>query len=117
MSLIDDIKRDREAGTPGRWVAESSPITSSINAPDAEKYTDIGYLSLGDHAGNARRIARVPDMEDALLAADRLADAYDELVDAYENSSPFMGEIGQDRLMAAERGIKQAAAAYREATK
>ena len=80
MSMIDDIKRDREAGTPGPWAvcgdgARVKPVphdqwlqpiadVSSEIRWDNETWGNLGRVSL-----NARRIARVPDMEAALIEA------------------------------------------------
>ena len=87
-NLIDDIKRDREAGTPGVWsVCEYDggdvdhwAAMPSVQAEDKydcaivhwDGFTQRFWRSAnGDcqiHA-NARRIARVPAMEAAILAA------------------------------------------------
>lgn len=100
-SLIDQIRADREAGTPGEWFSEgetgprsqwdgATPATigvwsqhrldAAIEAeesnpdcvadPDDEKW----ILGVWGKAGaedqvNARRIARVPDLEAAYLAS------------------------------------------------
>ena len=80
MSLIDDIKRDRENGTPGPWVAKwpvspDHPFIESVcnfaEKPSGDEY----YMNVNGlcEAQDARRIARVPEMEAALLAADELA--------------------------------------------
>lgn len=81
MTLIDDIKRDREAGTPGDWSAPEKYL-SEVEAESGDtiascwhehavgqKITLNGVLScsLQESASNARRIARVPAMEEALL--------------------------------------------------
>jgi hypothetical protein len=84
MSMIDDIKRDREDGTPGPWVAKW-PVRSDHPFIDAkcnfaEKPSGGAYymnVSGLCEAQDARRIARVPDMEAALLAAQMLVDALD----------------------------------------
>lgn len=89
MSLIDDIKRDREAGTPGPWKLETVPTSCGVchrvgEWPSRGAHKTSGACLYEDYppttaAGNtetysnARRIARVPDLEAALLAADELA--------------------------------------------
>lgn len=88
-NLIDDIKRDLEAGTPGPWTAsdwnlddgpemttvgrvykeEVTPRRSSI-WPGGIAHERVAETSDGANPlADARRIARVPAMEDALLAA------------------------------------------------
>ncbi len=103
MSLIDDIKRDREAGTPGPWSGHNMvhadgqrPMTAeeigeyvmnSVKMGDPNRFLfvsgkhddggacDICHTGNGPRGpANTRRIARVPDMEAALLAAEELAD-------------------------------------------
>jgi hypothetical protein len=87
MSLIDDIKRDRENGTPGPWVAKwpvspDHPFIESVcnfaEKPSGDEY----YMNVNGlcEAQDARRIARVPEMEAALLAADELADAVSDFL-------------------------------------
>ena len=116
MSLIDDIKRDREAGTRGPWAWEVSKVSQSVelcggrgasdltvmsfkrwglqkaapvfwfwkgNVSDEPKRADeiavpadgrqhhASWFQRIDHP-DARRIARVPDLEAALLAADEI---------------------------------------------
>ena len=75
MSMIDDIKRDREAGTQGPWKHGST--VGGWDAVTCEGPTPIAVLALNEPV-NATRIARVPDMEAALIAAEELADAVDE---------------------------------------
>lgn len=100
MSLIDDIKRDREAGTKGPWELrsfQSGTVQVMIREwqdgkPDPTRdgsmygyhsaymtMYNIGWQDEGaiyrEKRANASRIARVPDMEAALLAAEELEDA------------------------------------------
>lgn len=122
MSLIDDIRADREKGTPGPWrygraakpqdgaydwgvkgyveghfevVAEAFGRSSETHYPPAET--------------NARRIARVPQMEAALLAAKELAEASKALCDENQVRS------GLARYETKKR-FETALAAFREAT-
>lgn len=74
MTLIDDIKRDREAGTPGPWFFHRDELMHEVHPMGS--YDLIGIFTQDDTGntwqadeGNARRIARVPAMEEALLAA------------------------------------------------
>lgn len=122
MSLIDDIKRDREAGTPGPWALETVPTSCGVchkigewpsrgqhKFSSACVYEDYPPTTLG-HASepqsNARRIARVPELEAAVLAAEDLAEA----VDARRNAG---SSICYDDAFELETA---ALAAYRKAT-
>lgn len=117
MSLIEDIKRDHEAGTRGPWFAER----------DAYEDHGFGWFISGDgycradivgpiiHTeANAHRIARVPEMEAALMAADELAAEMDRLM-------PVIGEAIEARGLGTPYGIATAnkaratLAAYRKA--
>ena len=90
-NLIDDIKRDRETGTSGPWVAKKSAFEVFNVDHGSMKYeitadlTLIAALYSSDIDANARRIARVPAMEAALLAA----------VDALEALKFAMGPDGE----------------------
>ena len=97
MSLIDDVKRDREAGTDGPWHCHFGDEGAKCNCQYVlAEYGGMGSIATldvcedmagywGDDNGpdepqskaNARRICRVPDMEAALLAADEHARASD----------------------------------------
>lgn len=111
MSLIDDIKRDREAGTKGPWSGHNMvhadgqrPMTAeeigeyvmnSVKMGDPNRFLfvsgkhddggdcDICHTGNGPRGpANTRRIARVPDMEAALLAAEELAEAVESVGEA-----------------------------------
>jgi hypothetical protein len=89
MTLIDDIKRDREAGTPDLAAA----------------YCDWGLYSANQVFADCARQARVPDMEAALIAADELARAIDkEELTAMKWAVSISDEV------------QKALAAYRKAT-
>jgi len=71
MNLIDQIKADREAGTRGPW-AQSRYEFGRIVGPRsavADCYGRFSGIWTNVVEANARRIARVPDMEAALIAA------------------------------------------------
>lgn len=115
MTMIDDIKRDREAGTPGPWKATRNTAFWEIEVPEAWGQVEPGVLpySIGDVCAsdpgdtkglqelNARRIARVPDMEAALIAADELATRVQQQQDGWPMRTDY---------------ITDALAAYRKAT-
>ena len=117
MSLIDDIKRDREAGTQGPWVvAKDRNKVRRIFAGDSGPQVATASVfanwmpverSAEAHATadvNARRIARVPEMEAALIEAAKLADALEAYMRA--GAGPLTGWID----------VEDALAAYRKAT-
>ena len=92
-NLIDDIRRDREAGTPGPWVYDKY---SSLKSPNG---LAVSVWGLGishscrdaDTEANARRFSRVPQMEDALLAA---VSEIKRLHKEMERAADTFGEIG-----------------------
>jgi len=78
MKLIEQIKRDREAGTPGPWDNTGThglPTEFGVYAPAGRSVCSTGSYNDGlagtyfENCCNATRIARVPAMEEALLAA------------------------------------------------
>lgn len=101
MTLIEQIKADRGAGTAGPWVIDDGYITTI-------KYFIAVCSVSGGVPADKRRIARVPDMEEALLAADELAKAVD-----HERNMPCQDIDMQLRAIAS---VNDALAAYRKAT-
>ena len=88
MSLLDEIKRDMEQGTPGPW------HTSDLDAREIEaedgKALGGAYGRDDETFANASRCARVPDMEKALLAAEELAKAAEsQTSDGWPSISPW----------------------------
>lgn len=76
MSLIEKIKADREAGTPGPFVISFESIDPEwcvVTTAGGSIFANVH--SAGNGETNARRIARVPEMEASLLAAEELAQA------------------------------------------
>jgi hypothetical protein len=92
--LLQDIAAlvaDREAGTQGPWVAESWHVQQNgqlyyqiTDGSDAIMQNQFCWCQ-GSQDANARRIARVPDMEAALIAQDaelkRLREALETIRD------------------------------------
>lgn len=70
MTLIEQIKADREAGTPGDWSVD-------WNGADFWVGPATVYGGWSKPAADTSRIARVPNIEAALLAADELAQLMD----------------------------------------
>ena len=108
MSMIEDIKRDREAGTPGPW-RTSKVNPSRVFGPDSQPVMDRDptFSQEVKFEANARRIARIPDLEAALLAADELARAVDGLHDSTGLSSLALTEALAAYRRATGEGEKQ----------
>lgn len=77
MSMIEDIKRDREAGTPGPWSAFTDDTAPHTNIVSPVPHTSCVFSLAGrdKRHPDIDRLCRVPDMEAALIAAEELADA------------------------------------------
>ena len=120
MTLIDDIRKDREppqvkrlSGQEWSVVPGQSPGTLYVRGPS---FTTMVITTASDLSGedyiarnaDARRIARVPDMEAALLAAEELAQAVGDW------SMPR----GSNGMTSPDEGhpLMAALAAYRKAT-
>ena len=83
MSMIDDIKRDLEAGTQGPWIQHKDTYSGSYEVkkagPEKNPFRQSVLLArvfrptdLPNSHPDASRIARVPDLEAALIAAERM---------------------------------------------
>ncbi|SLN74894.1 hypothetical protein ROJ8625_04122 [Roseivivax jejudonensis] len=109
MSLIDDIRKDREAGTPGPWSAFTDDNKPHTNIVSPTPVTQCVFSLNGRHKRETdiRRIARVPDMEAALLAAEGLASCVESLDDPRneEEANEIYGA-----MLAALRRYREAAA-------
>lgn len=121
MSLIEYIRADRAKGTPGDWAVADETLIAVDNGqiegvyPDYYRYgaivADVRVGIKLPHEANARRIARVPQYEAALEAAERLARELGGLLSAFNDG---MREVaGNSNVNAAQEAL----AAYREAVK
>jgi len=114
MSIFDDIRKDREAGTPGPWgLSEAVHVwvmAGNLHVATIPRATD------GDWSpANARRIARVPRLERIALAAEELAEAADWFrasTDAYMKNG---GADNAERSILAESAFVKSFAAFRAA--
>jgi len=68
------LKKDREAGTPGPWGCKDGDIVPVGRDTDDV----ISTLYQGTPDADARRIARVPDLEALALAGRELAEAVEQ---------------------------------------
>lgn len=84
MSLLDDIRRDMAQGTPGPW-CNSQLDAREIEVAESGQPVGETYGRNDETLANARRCARVPDMEKALLA---WADAMRKADEAIEMGDP-----------------------------
>lgn len=137
MNLIDQIKSDREAGTPGPWSGHNmihadrgtqmTPdeiglyVAHSVRIGDPSRFLFVSgkHADGGDcdvcHTGNGprgpantRRIARVPDMEAALLSAAELAD--DDLLEQMISDIMHVGGSVRDAAEYISAALKNALA-------
>ena len=118
MSIFDDIRRDREAGTPGPWESIDGQIWSTLGDEPKDAYYYIDCLcDVRSNSGwpkykkfpvfaNAARIARTPILEDIALAAEDAIAAM-ELAEAQLIAHGFDGHGS---------GLTAALAKLREAT-
>jgi hypothetical protein len=90
MSIFDDIKKDRETGTPGLFRTGDRHSDNSVYSQDGETLVANTHGSqrnfdrdqqLAEQDANARRIARVPQLEAIALAAEELAGHFENLLD------------------------------------
>ena len=103
MNMIEQIKADREQEQPGPWNVTDGMQSGPIEVAGCVIAHFSNYSDAPPHRRvNTLRIARVPDMEVALIAADELANAVD-----------FMNETG---CQTAVRQLMMCLADYRAAT-
>ena len=75
MNMIEQIKTDVERGRGNKW--RLLDTMGSVTVMDGTcEVLSYHYSPCRENRANASRIARVPDMEAALLAADRFVTAY-----------------------------------------
>ncbi len=102
---IADIIADRDAGTPGPWEWDQMLYPSYLSNPSDEYvFTYIDYEGMhfegtdATKAANARRIARVPDMEAALIAQtaeiERLRGALEKAADSLGWAEAHLEDAG-----------------------
>jgi len=90
------LEKDRETGTPGPWRSGVPDFYPGLDGPlpvlvyTAEAVEEAIVSGAGRAAGraNARRLARVPDLEALALAGRELAEAL-SVLDASGSSNPL----------------------------
>lgn len=113
MSIIDDIKADRKAGTGGDWrLAKVGRTTISETSVEGDRFvcTTGGYADGKpktpiENAVNARRIARVPQLEAIVLAAD----LFDQAFEDFERSGCQSSVANLMRVRGIYQKLKEAA--------
>lgn len=118
---------DKEAGTPGPWYAESGHVQQNgqlywqvTDGSDAIMQNQFCWCQ-GSQDANARRIARVPDLEDAVIALQaevarlstppddaEVADLAERLRDTAEMHREDADEAGEYGKIMAEELAKEA---------
>jgi len=129
MSLIDDIRRDREACLLEGWTQSHREVNDGFRTqvfptddPDNtiatihwhSVKTETGFRTDREKLG--RRIARVPQMEAALLAAEELAKAADDLCERYLEIATGPEDISRSDVDVDYVSALRKVAAYRAAT-
>lgn len=76
---IEQLRADMEAGTPGSWAVKyDAGETHIIAAGDSIMCDMIHYRWVPEKMADWRRIARLPDLEAAFLAAQDMATVMEE---------------------------------------
>ena len=103
MNMIDQIKADREKRIlGGPWRVLKGKYSLQVHS-DRHWIANIKCESCPAYEeSTARRIARVPDMEAALIAAEELANAY-ALYESRANADDPAGWAAMDNALAAFR--------------
>jgi hypothetical protein len=93
--MIEQTKADRDAGTPGPWTDDKKTHDQPyLSIKIGKKFHTVCTIWIDDapvedfnseQEVNARRIARVPDMESRILADAEVIKAAEELADNYES--------------------------------
>lgn len=127
---IEQLKADIEAGTPGPWTyrphryddwglirgGDDYPVASASTCRASDREKDKHRTNKTDPSfNNARRIARVPDMEARILSdADRIAALEAKVAEAYdEGAADLLTCISENKYVAS--GDKRRAAALCDA--
>ena len=123
MSIFDEIERDAETGTPGPWQVDGTRHTGDLKmgpnarlhfvGPDDDGVAAVFFdMKTGVGFTDARRIARVPDLERIALAVNELAEvAY--LALSLIDQDNLEAKAGWDAL---DIAATTALTAFREAT-
>jgi len=121
MIDLDEMKRDMEAGTKGPWsfmrstqkdVKLTGGSVHMVGFGDSTPYAFVSGLDVdapNEGTSNARRIARVPDMEAAIIAQAATIEA----LRAREAKADELAEQCADLGGANIDAIRNALAAYR----
>lgn len=72
---LEELKKDREAGTPGEWLYKYTRLGHTVRQSEASNALIVAN-NMGNPEPDARRIARVPALEEMLLEAVELLKYY-----------------------------------------
>ena len=109
---IEQLRADMEAGTQGEWWDDPSSTEIVVTLGPHTKYVVADVEDMDD----ARRIARVPQLERIALAANPLADALSYLI-AEEVDYMDNNNLGDPEKQHGVSQGRKALAGYREAIK
>ena len=122
---FEQLKKDMDQGTQGAWEHGKNPKGGYSNSmvvrpegefPHGEWVADCGPHTNPESCANARRIARVPQLERIALAAEALAKTLDAFI-AQEVDYMDINNLGDPEQQHNVKWGRKAIAAYREATK
>ena len=98
--LINQIREDREKGTPGpwKWSWDDEPYMSWTLSPGVLIAEETDGTPAGDKIdqANARRIARVPDMEQTILDQAAEIERLREALQWYADKTNDCNRFGSD---------------------
>ena len=108
MIDIEQLRADIAAGTPGPWVNDGPTWNAIIWSDNGNRIAFMAHsngLNDARDEANARRIARVPDLEAAYLAQNERIKALESAISAAER------QVRNGRTMAAMHILQDARAA------
>lgn len=112
MTIFDDIRKDREAGTPGDWNSEiigeawKGGQQSLMNRHPSLTVAIVAGLYDGTVECDSNRIARVPQLEAIALAAEDLVDALEALEQGDDSTDGTAGDIARGAINKFEEACK-----------
>lgn len=112
MNMIEQIKADREAGTPGPWSAFTDDTAPHTNIVSPVPHTRCVFSLAGrdKRHPDIKRVCRVPDMEAALIAAEEMAGAADCIRHWHDAMADGSGMVVSSEHV---HKLREAVAAYR----
>lgn len=86
MTIFDDIRKDREAGSPGNWVksVDGSGFVFLSSEETFKPVCEVGPEGEPGVGEDTDRIARVPQLEAIALAAEKLERIFIKILDSHD---------------------------------